>query len=42
MVGDAGLDGCPETFKTTTLLTVARDSSVRMIIFFNVFQCGCV
>jgi hypothetical protein len=41
MVGDAGLDACPDTFKTTIMLIVARDSSVQMILFFIMYQCGC-
>jgi len=34
MVGGAGLDGCPGTFNTTIMLIVARDSRIRMIVFF--------
>ena len=34
MVGGAGLDVCPDRFKTTIMLIMARDSSVRMILFF--------
>jgi len=34
IVGDAGLDGCPDMFHTTIILIRDRDSSVRMIVFF--------
>ena len=34
MVGGAGLEVCPDRFKTTIMLIMARDSSVRMILFF--------
>ncbi len=34
MVGGAGLDGCPDTFKTMIMLIRARDSSIGMIFIF--------
>ena len=34
MVGGAGLDVCADRFKTTSMPIMARDSSVRMILFF--------
>ena len=34
IVGDAGLDGCPNAFNRTIVLIRATASSVRKIVFF--------